>query len=310
MAARVRDTPARAWMFTLNNPAFPLAELPVHPLERYLVAQLEVGANGTPHFQGYVEFSQPVRFRALLEWLPGAHFEKRGGTREQAREYCTKEETRDPNPDSVLERGDWGRGGQGKRTDLADACDVLVKRGLRAVAEEHPTAFVKFSRGLRDLQNMLEDVPRDDDFVPRPWQAHTLDFLAGPPDDRHIVWVTDTRGGNGKSRLAHHLVRSHGATLLEGKVADMAYMYNRERIVIIDIARCVCENVRHLYAFAEKLKNGQLVSTKYESKLKVFDPPHVIFFSNTSWEREFWTNDRVIEVDLNNPDWHDYPDIL
>ena len=46
---------------------------------------------------------------------------------------------------------------QGKRTDLESAC-ALIKNGasLTSVAEEHPTTFVKFSRGLRELKLVLD----------------------------------------------------------------------------------------------------------------------------------------------------------
>lgn len=43
-------------------------------------------------------------------------------------------------------------GEQGKRSDLSDAAaKVLAKRPLSEVAEEHPTTFARYGRGLRDL---------------------------------------------------------------------------------------------------------------------------------------------------------------
>ncbi len=121
-------------------------------------------------------------------------------------------------------------------------------------------------------------------------------MLAGEPDDRTIIWVTDPQGGSGKSRLARHLIMEHGACLLGGRVQDMAYQYDNERIVIFDVSRAQAEYSDHLYTMAEALKNGTLVSTKYESEMKLFGPPHVIFFCNFSWNRDKWTGDRVREV--------------
>lgn len=293
---------ARHWCFTLNNPTFPADQLPVLADERYVIWQLEVGANGTPHLQGYVEFSRPKRLGALRAALPRAHWGARRASREAARDYCQKEDTREEGP---WERGDWGAGGQGKRSDLADACEVLKRQGLKAVAQQHPTAFVKFSRGLKQLEEILREEPRDEDFQPRFWQQCLLDHLLGEPDDRTIFWVTDLAGGRGKSRLARYLLSECNATQLEGRVADMAFAYNREPIVIFDITRAQAEASDHLYTFAEKLKNGVVTSTKYESGIKRFKPPHVVFFANVPPPVGKWTADRLIEVDLADPQLQD-----
>lgn len=289
----------RAWVFTLNNPTSD--ELPLHPKERYVIYQRERGENGTPHLQGYIELTTNSKLGGMKKWLPGAHFELRRGTRDQARAYCRKEETAEAGP---WERGDFDQGGQGKRNDLADAVNALKEGGMRQVAEEHPTAFVKFSRGLRELQRELKEKPRDLGFEPRNWQAHVLDWLSQEPDDRTILWVTDTTGGHGKSRLARYLCMEHGAVQLAGRLLDMSYIYNEEKLVIFDITRAAVEHSDHLYTMAENLKNGVLVCGKYEACTKYFNPPHIVFFANFSWDRSKWTNDRVVEVDLNNPDVH------
>lgn len=293
---------ARTWCFTLNNPSFATSDLPHCDNERYVVWQREVApGTGTVHLQGYIELSAPTRLGALKRWLPTAHFEPRArhSSREAARNYCMKEDSRDEGDDAgPHERGSFEEGGQGKRRDLDEAVDALREGGIRAVVEQHATAFVKYHRGLYELQRQLEVKPRDMDFEPRPWQQDVLDYLTGEPDDRHILWVTDGVGNNGKSRLARHLILEHGAVQLEGRVQDMAYMYNKERVVVIDVSRAQLDNVKHLYSFAEKLKNGVVVCTKYECHQKLFDPPHVIFFSNQTWEREFWSEDRVIEINL------------
>lgn len=296
---------SRAYCVTINNPAFPTDELPHVDGERYVSWQAELGQQGTRHLQIYIELDRSVRGTHLQRFWPGCHFEARRGSREQARDYTRKADTRAAEDDAgPHERGEFDRGGQGSRNDLADAVHTLKIGGIKRVAEEHPTSFVKFSRGLRELARELEEKPRDEDFEPRPWQQAVMDLLDAPADDRTIFWVTDTRGNTGKSRLAKHLLLEHGAVQLEGKVADMAYMYNKEPVVIFDITRAAADNTNHLYTFAEKLKNGIITSTKYESCQKIFTPPHVIFFANFSWDREKWSEDRVHEIDLNNPEFH------
>lgn len=297
---------ARAWCFTLNNPSFPACDLPSHDDERYCSWQLERGdAAGTPHIQGYAEFTKPLRLSAVKQWLATAHFEARRGTREQAREYTRKDATREPGEESgPFERGDFGAGSQGTRNDLAAAVTALREGGIKRVAQDCPTSYVKFHKGLKALAKELEEAPKDPDFVPRIWQKKILDLLILPANDRQIFWITDTQGNKGKSRLAKHLVLEHKAVILEGKIQDMAYLYNKEPIVCIDITRAQADNTKHLYSFAEKLKNGMIVSTKYESEMKIFKPPHVIFFSNTSYDSDLWSQDRVKEIDLNCPTYH------
>lgn len=290
---------ARRWVFTLNNPA--TDDLPPAPYERYVSWQRERGASGTPHLQGYLECSRPVRLAALKAWLAGAHFEQARGSRDSAREYTRKEESREAGP---FERGTWSAGGQGSRSDLEDAINVAISDGLRRAAELYPGAVAKFSRGIQEVCRLREEEPEDKKFEPRAWQSKVLGWLKEDPDDRHIIWVADSQGNKGKSRLCRHLCIEHGAILLEGKVQDMAYAYNRQRIVCFDITRGQAEMSDHIYSFAEKLKNGMIFSTKYESCSKVFSPPHVIIFANVFPKDGLWSLDRVRVLDLNNPDSH------
>lgn len=295
---------ARAWCFTLNNPTAQL-EFTGH---RYAVWQKEVGEKGTEHYQGYVEWLRPLRLAAVKKLLPTAHLEPRAGSREQARAYCMKEESR---VDGPWESGEWETH-QGKRTDLEAACEVLKEEGLKRVAEEMPSVFVKFHKGLSALEKISRVKPRDLDFVPRPWQAKILRLVVDcPADDRKIMWVTDVDGNIGKSRLASHLIMEHGAIELSGRVVDMGYAYNSEPIVIFDISRTQADNLNHLYSFAEQLKNGRFLSTKYESEMKLFKPPHVIFFSNSPHEEGKWSKDRIQVFDSSMSDfWLPLPEPL
>lgn len=291
---------ARDWCFTINNPEFAIHEKDFPASVKYCVWQFEIGENGTMHFQGFIQFFGQQRLSALKKIFPTAHFEKRRGTAEQARDYCMKEDSRIEGP---WEFGEFA-GGQGKRTDLDSAAELVKQKGARAVAEEMPTVYLKFHRGLHALEQALEKPRPDPDFVPRPWQSRVLAAIAQPPNDRTIIWVKDTLGNQGKSRLALYLQRERGAVQLKGRVADMAYMYNKERIVVIDVPRTYADNMDHLYAFAEELKNGVVISTKYESCRKMFDPPHVLFFANFCPASDKWSSDRVVQFDLQNPDMH------
>lgn len=84
----------RRWVFVENNPTQSKEEL-VQRLTtewavRYAVVGDEVGEEGTPHFQGFVEFEHPATFDQVRKRLPRAHIESALGSNKQNRVYCTK----------------------------------------------------------------------------------------------------------------------------------------------------------------------------------------------------------------------------
>lgn len=95
------DPPARGksrkrqWCFTLNAVAAaplppPWTSLPQGA--RYLVFQEEVGAQGTHHYQGYIEFDKPASLQAVKEALGSltVHLTWAHGSPAVQKEYCSK----------------------------------------------------------------------------------------------------------------------------------------------------------------------------------------------------------------------------
>ncbi len=82
---------SRAWVFTLNNYTDE-EQAKVRAMgAQYVIFGREVGDNGTPHLQGYAWFKNARAMTSLKKKLPRAHWEKRLGSHEQARDYCKKE---------------------------------------------------------------------------------------------------------------------------------------------------------------------------------------------------------------------------
>ena len=83
---------AKHWMFTLNNPDvesdYLIRALPY----KYLIYSYEMASTGTVHIQGYVSFQGCKKLSVLTKALPGAHFEVRRGSHQQAKNYCRKTE--------------------------------------------------------------------------------------------------------------------------------------------------------------------------------------------------------------------------
>lgn len=92
------------FVFTLNNPVIPadhdlLKELVQSGKAVFITYQLEAGKEGTPHFQGYVEWTTKKSFAACKKLLTArAHIEARMGTQDQAIAYANKLDTRVEGP--------------------------------------------------------------------------------------------------------------------------------------------------------------------------------------------------------------------
>lgn len=111
-----RGPNALHWAFTLNNYVSLLDPSEI-PNLAYCIYQEEVGDSGTPHLQGYLQFTRKQRGSQLrkIEQLAGAHFEPARGSLAENKVYCSKEEGRLGGP------YEWGEAittGQGARSDL------------------------------------------------------------------------------------------------------------------------------------------------------------------------------------------------
>lgn len=183
--ANAVNKPARAFCFTLNNPTTNELDFSTLAFVRYASWQREAcPTTGTEHLQGYMEFSRPVRMSAFKQSiLDGAHFEHRLGTRDQARDYTRKPDTRIDGP---FEYGEWTSGGQGARQDLKTVTE-MVKRGasMAEIADSDAPTLVKHHRGLQYLAGLYRRGRTGDDPV-------RVVFIHGTP-------------GCGKSRRATEL---------------------------------------------------------------------------------------------------------
>lgn len=112
----------------------------------------------------------------------------------------------------------------------------------------------------------------------RHWQKQTLNLLK-KQGDRKILWITDKKGGEGKTFLVKQMAIHHNTAVFNnaGK-KDLAFAYNDEPIVAFNLTRTV--NGRVNYEAMEQLKDGLMFSGKYESTTKVFDAPAMVVMSN------------------------------
>lgn len=124
----------------------------------YLVYQKEVGAQGTPHLQGYVYFQNPKTMAGCKKSLValcdatmrGVHLERARGTSQENKDYCTKADTRVEGP---FEFGDVPR--QGARTDLEEIKSLIDAGAKEAdVAEQYFGQYIRYHNGFRQYRSV------------------------------------------------------------------------------------------------------------------------------------------------------------
>jgi hypothetical protein len=120
----------------------------------------------------------------------------------------------------------------------------------------------------------------------RPFQSSILEMLEGNPHKREVIWIYDKKGGKGKSELTAHIedADEYDAMCCEvNNYKEFAYLYNKEGVVIFDLARTNKDDDGKDYTpyrIFESLKSGRITSTKYNPVRKRFRPPHILIFSN------------------------------
>lgn len=248
------------WVFTLNNYTLQdLTDLPkaLDCVGCEFVFQQEEGASGTPHLQGCIKFKNQREFNQVKNLIgPRAHLEKAKGKWPQCVAYSTKQETRSG---EIFSNFNWEA--------------VLPKQE----EEDEPVLDPLEGKELYD------------------WQKNIIDLVESDPHDRKVAWLWEPTGNTGKTTLAKHLcLKSDRTIYVGGKAEDVKYaisqMKRKPKVVLWDIPRSAEGYVS--YSGIEQTKNGIFFSSKYESSMQVFNPPHVVCFANFAPDRDQLSADR------------------
>ncbi len=147
---------------------------------KYAVGQIERGSH--VHLQFYLQCAKKMTLDQMKRLVhKGAHWEIARGSVDQCVAYCCKEDTRVAGP---WELGEASRAGQ--RNDLKRAAEMIMQgNALKEIAEECPSTFIRYHRGLQAFRNLtICSKPRE--------------FGRDGPE----VWVFWGPSGTGKSRRA------------------------------------------------------------------------------------------------------------
>lgn len=280
----------------------------------------EVGAEGTPHLQGMVISANDMKSRINAAIGGRASIRPLISDTQTLRSYISGpfddgNGRVKPVNSTFFEQGNFthiAAKKKGQRSDLeavkrdisnGASYDEIVDKHFEISSRIHK--FIKERIQARDTLMALKSLREEfEGAILRPWQSALLEIVNEPPSPRKIHWIWSHAGNLGKSWMVRNLVCTMGATVLTGgKKIDMAYIFaqNPTSIVVFDLPRTAEISTEEsdrkhyldgIYSLAEELKNGILVSGKYESKTVVFKVPHVIFFANFEPDKTKWSSDR------------------
>ncbi|QMW68834.1 replication-associated protein [Crucivirus-371] len=255
---------AKDWCYTLNSPSRDdLARLrgvseSNSPKVVYHVFQIERGAAGNLHIQGFICLASRVRMSTVKTLLGKAvHLEIRRGTPQQAADYCRDPTKRDPRHAGFLyEFGDLPDSppGQGARSDLAAVQSLLDSHvPMATVAREHFNTWVKSYKAF---------------------DKYVTEFVSEPRKEKSLFFCFTGESGTGKSQAAYAFVDSFTVPPGSSGVAWFdGYDALRHKTVLFDEfsgSRCSWTELLRLtdkYAHTVNTKGSQ---TQFNPKALVF----------------------------------------
>lgn len=235
---------SRKWAFTLNN----YTEDDEHKITSSLkdnwqwIIGKEVGAEGTPHLQGFFQAPNAVSFAFLKKIMPRAHLEVAKGSVEQNFVYCSKEGNFTTNIDYK------------KKLTREDIIKMTID------AEYKDVVWKEWQQKVLDLIDSPVD-KRKIHWFHEPTGNVGKSFLA-----KWLAMKPDTIVCDGKK---DNIFNQVNRMLDEGIIP---------KVILLDIPRTVEECIN--YTAIEMLKCGCIYAGKYEGGKCVFPIPHVIAFSN------------------------------
>jgi RNA helicase. len=121
----------------------------------------------------------------------------------------------------------------------------------------------------------------------RPWQKDVENIIKTEADDRSIYWIWETEGNVGKTAFAKYICSKYNALYCAGKSKDIKFLitqYFEQDETNKDDLTCIFDYTRSMeeyisYESIESIKNGIFTSTKYETKMVLFNSPHIFIFA-------------------------------
>lgn len=299
---RTRKPRSRGWCATIHYSADAL-ELTLSAIANsfFTLDELEYAIIGdergseslTEHLQCYFKFRNArssdciTQHAATIHGLKTPYLQQAKGTAKQNHTYCSKEAR------AVFEHGELPA--QGKRTDLNLFMEDVEsgQRSKKQLIRDHPSVFARARGFVDEYLAATAPKPKTPDIVLKAWQATLIQTIKVEPHPRRISVVVDPTGCGGKTTFARYIASlfDNVQLLSPGKHADLSYILDDStRVLIMDSPRETNERIP--WSFLEKVKDGFVLSTKYQPVNKFLGPVHVLVFTNTEPDRSALSADR------------------
>jgi len=154
----------------MNN--YPNTDLVDSIVCKYIAYSKEVGANGTPHLQGFITFSSLKTKQQVISLMPGCHISVMNGSISQNEDYCSKS-------GQLIERGE-----KPITNDNKGRAEKLRWQRARDLAKEGKLDEIDADIYIR-CYNTLKNIRKDHEIKP-------------PPQDVKAYWIYG-QTGTGKS---------------------------------------------------------------------------------------------------------------
>lgn len=269
----------------------------------------------TPHLQGFIVFKTVKSFKQVcalkqFEW----HISRMIKPVLANYRYCTKDGNHvlygKAPITSKKEQGEMGKekGKSSRRTDIDEMIkDIESGMSRQDLLRKHSKFAMQYTKGFETYYNEFKpslkyDITADPKVTLYPWQSKVIEYIKQPIDDRKILWIWDSVGNVGKTSMSRHLLSNGFLRLENGTSANISYIWNGENVVF-DYSRSQQEHIN--YGIMESIKNGMVMSSKYEGISKVYSPPHVIVFANWPPKVGVMSEDRfdIHEIDYDSKDY-------
>jgi len=238
----------RSLVFTLNN--YTETQITnfkgnIGTIADYAIFGKEVGANGTPHLQGYIKLIKRTRFNPIKQWFTDniqaqPHIEAAKGSPQQNKAYCSKQ-------NDFWEFGECPR--QGKRNDLTQFLEDAKVMDKSELQDTHPSNYIRYHKAAADVKKTYDEEKALDDLKDeykdaalRQWQTDVLHDLLHQ-DDREIIWLVDEEGGKGKTWFSKYLIANHHAFYVRGESMPISPMRTRKNQLLFLIFQGQWKNI-------------------------------------------------------------------
>jgi len=258
----------RHWCFTWYENRWP-AWIPDKMI--YLVYQVEQCPDtGRPHIQGYVEFKRSVRLGSAKKLIGSntAHLEPRQGSRDQARAYCMKDESR---VDGPYEQGEWLSGAD-KRSELQEAITKIKEKvDWSIIVEDFTGVAVRYWKSLKLT-----------------WAHFNLPARDGTTPVYNLYIYGDA--GVGKTRFSHWLASRFNQVPYTGYIRNWWEDYVGQQWALyddfdgaVDMAPGAFKKICDRYSVTVQCKGG---SAQYRASVNIFTSnlPPIEWYERVHWD--------------------------